>query len=79
MKKEQKTADHSPKKTEVVQKPEQYRDNFISDLKSQVDNLKRHAEEQAKIIEHWKQEAEQAQGKRSIRNIARKLKKKLKA
>lgn len=79
VKKEQKTAGHSPSKTEIVQKPEQYRDNYISDLKSQIDILKHHAEEQAKIIEHWKQEAEQAQGKISIRNIARKLKKKLKA
>lgn len=33
-------------------KPEQFRDDLISDLNSQIKNIKKHADEQAKVIEH---------------------------
>lgn len=35
-----------------IDKPEQIRNAFVDDLQQQVDNLRNHAEEQAKIIQH---------------------------
>lgn len=39
------------------QKPEQYRDDLLADLNNQIKAIKRHADEQAKIIEHLSNES----------------------
>ncbi len=39
-------------------KPEQYRDGIISHMRGDINNLRKHAEEQAKIIEHYVRENE---------------------
>lgn len=40
----------------LPEKPEQFRDSILSERKKQFDNLKNHADEQAKIIEHYVKE-----------------------
>ena len=63
--------------SEVVQKPEQFRDNFVSDLKSQIVKLKRHADEQALIIKHLSYELEQSKKRIRFKHYARRLKRKI--
>lgn len=45
-------------KVVIPEKPEQYRDNFIADLQSQIHNLKNHSDEQAKIMLHLQNETD---------------------
>jgi uncharacterized protein (UPF0261 family) len=42
----------------MPEKPEQFRDTILNERKDQVEELRRHANEQAKIIEHYKNENE---------------------
>jgi SAM-dependent methyltransferase len=56
-----------------AQKPEHFRDEYISDLRSQIKNIKDHADEQARIISAQAHQIDVLTGQRSIlsRVIAR--------
>lgn len=49
-----------------LEKPYQSRDSFVDDLNVKVKNLSSHAEEQAKIIEHYKAQAERLQRENTV-------------
>lgn len=73
-----------PKVAKPIQKPEQFRDDFVGDLQGQIEAIKNHANEQKKIIEHWQKAAEALERenlklKSTItRRVARKIRSKIK-
>lgn len=53
----------------IVEKPDQFKDNYIDDLNQQIINLKQHADEQSKIISHWMIKAQEAQNTPEYRRL----------
>lgn len=54
-----KSIKHKHKPLQTPQKPEQFRDDLISDLTAQIENIKTHADKQAEIITHLESEIKQ--------------------
>jgi len=50
----------------IPQKPEQFRDGVLLDLRGQVENLRNHAKEQAKIIDHYVNEVKMLKDKTGL-------------
>lgn len=62
---------------QLPQKPEQFRDGIISELKDQVKDLRHHAKEQQEIIQHYVREVERLKRGGSIKKLARRVSRKL--
>jgi len=62
----------------IPQKPEQFRDGVLLDLRGQVENLRNHAKEQAKIIDHYVNEVKMLKDKTGLIRLSKKISNRIK-